>query len=127
YSRGTIDRSSLRLFRTLPANEGAWQPDEVVNAQFTKPLFAQFLNRPDFIQQNFSMRIKNGRGIGANFLTNGNTISVAPIIPLDQFNGQTIQVRLKNVRDESGNEVRNDVVWEFTVVAGTDALISCDL
>ncbi|MEM9259598.1 MAG: hypothetical protein AAGA62_08120, partial [Bacteroidota bacterium] len=35
YSRGTIDRSSLRLFKTMPANEGEWKPNEVVSAQFT--------------------------------------------------------------------------------------------
>lgn len=118
--RGRIARQVDRLFGvTEPADERLQIGDEI-SIRFNQDIGCGELDSLQMILRSLT----TGDTLEAELIcfNNDNTLLIDPALPIQDLDGQELQVQIRNVRDPFGNTYEGDFEWSFEVI-GRDVFV----
>jgi len=113
---GRIDRENIQLFGIPQPADGQWIAGDEISVSFNKNLDCSLFDNTEFLDTSFFVtNLANAQPVAANIVCLNNKLIITTDAPMSTYDGDSLEVVLANVRDESGN-ISDTIRWKFLVI-----------
>lgn len=113
---GRIDRENIQLFGTPQPADGQWIEGDEISVSFNKNVDCSLFGNTEFLDTSFFVtNLANDQAVPATIVCLNNKLIITTDLPMENYDGDSLEVVLANVEDLSGN-VSDTIRWKFLVI-----------